>query len=655
MDGLGVLLDNIKDPVFKVKVASYLRNNPDVLRNVMADKHYPGLSSVGGANENPLLKIPNKSIPAVYDPNDVNVLRNELIPHRYQNAPPVGDALKARQAPFSGSAPNPNLPAVYDPDDVYAKNWNSPLNIKDPASKKTWWDKYRWNQEAAKQKPFRFTEKMSKGSGTPDNPVSGRLARIKDAREVPRLTEASANLLHGGMGVVLKLIELEQKKKNEFQENLKESQYRGKNWELRNENNLLRGNPTGSILTAKKPGESSPFVLNIDLKKGLLDQLDDAKNIRDMEKIHGKNLRIVPSDFFKKRKNAEKPASSNVTVGRSFTGAGRKNAKPFVMKSKSTGSGDAEYRKWISGGRGGEKDFWGSVPVAGFGSGKAARRDFVSPLASGGGSAGSGGLAGAAKEAGVVDDNSAWETFRKIRDSVNEVPYPQYRGLKNIEKHNAVGDTQNLLILNREAQEERELVAKQWEWKRKYGSQRDMLKRELMGKLLGVPPDMLAPEPYPVGKKDKKGKSQRDVSWARAGQMGEAGFKADTLDAAESGRRMTTAGTLTDHEMGRKAELQNRKAQIDADKDIKTLNSGYNLEGKKYQVDAEKEKYVAGYMMKIASERNDKVKDYMSRYDRMTPADQAKIGDGRSWAAEMADQDITRAYGTTLKMLERMQ
>ena len=336
-----------------------------------------------------------------------------------------------------------------------------------------------------------------------------------------------------------------------------------------------------------------------------------------------------------------------VTVNRKVSASrGRKNAKPVLMEKKSAGS--PETGSGFFG-----RLFGKSVPEK-----KTSYLSWNKILGKNvlpGKTAGSAGLAGAAKEAGVVDDNSAWETFRKIRDSVNEVPYPQYRGLKNIEKHNEIGDAQNRLILNREAQEERELVAKQWEWKRKYGSQRDMLKRELMGKILGVAPDSLAPEPYPVGKKDKKGVSVRDVHWARARQMGEAGFKADTLDAAESGRRMTTAGTLTDHEMGRKAELQNRKAQIDADKDIKTLNSGYNLEGKKYQVDAEKEKYVAGYMMKIASERNDKVKDYMSRYDRMTPADQAKIGDGRSWAAEMADQDITRAYGTTLKMLERMQ
>ena len=428
---------------------------------------------------------------------------------------------------------------------------------------------------------------------------------------------------------------------------------------------LLAGNLYPGLSPEAGLGTGTKLLKNkkYELQKKISDAQKD-KNLGQLltEKIYpglssevgmvGAGIKMLENE----QKNRRTENRRNISSGSSGTvrktaqvnnpGRGRKNAKPVLMEKKSAGS--PETGSGFFG-----RLFGKSVPEK-----KTSYLSWNKILGKNvlpGKTAGSSGLAGAAKEAGVVEDNSAWETFRKIRDSVNEVPYPQYRGLKNIEKHNAVGDTQNLLILNREAQEERELVAKQWEWKRKYGSPRDILKRELMSQILKVPADMLAPEPYPVGKKDKKGKSQRDVSWARAGQMGEAGFKADKMDAEESGRRMTTAGTLTDHEMGRKAELQSRREQIDADKGVKTLNSANNLEGKKYQVDMEREKTNAMMLQKIGEERLKREAYYRQLAYGLEPAKKAMIKDLDSWVKEQADQDITRAYGPQLNLLNNMR
>jgi hypothetical protein len=250
----------------------------------------------------------------------------------------------------------------------------------------------------------------------------------------------------------------------------------------------------------------------------------------------------------------------------------------------------------------------------------------------------------------VTDDSSsAWETFKRIRDSVDEKPYPTYRGDDRHEFDVNNEKVQNRLIRNREAQEQRDLEAKQWEWKRKYGSQRDVLKRELMSKLLGVSADMLAPEPYPVAKNKPVGLSERDMTAYLRKDRAESGFKADNLDAAERGQRNTTSATLTGNEMNRVANIQSRKDQYEANRDARIVAAKEQADARRYVVDQEnslkKEKMVKDILTEAAKNEEMAVQMFVN----MAPKDLKSLAEKRAWAEEQAAGYIMKRYQPIFK------
>ena len=553
-----------------------------------------------------------------------------------------------------------NLPAVYEriPVKDYRKsmNWNK--------GNESMFTTQPVNQTLKKGLPIKediFPGLSSEGSRTP-------LEMTKEYQDA-----LNPNIMNT-MGIALWALENEQSRKNMKQLKSRERNRKQYLVEKSNRNKLLRGMGTGSVIEARKPGikpiRSVPKYdksLSFDDLHGKWD-IDSSGKVRyqgglindNIKKTKNKKLYYDSSKYkapIQNKKNVKygysigdpghlpwmkyngkqigfKDNENSSNNGNLITPKLNKGfSPPVIADGKKPKPGDSRKVNKTGSGSGG--GFWDRFTGMG-------RKAVASESAKTAKTAG--GKSSVREKIPKVTDILAG-----IRKSVNKSPYPKYMSNDKSEREWNGISTQNRLIRNREAQEDRELLAKQYEWKRKYGSPRNLLKIALKAKNLGVSPDLLFPEPYPTRKEKKQGLSERDMMIMRQNKQLPAWMQADRLNAQERGQRRNQETALTGMEMNRRINRQNRQ---DKREGLAGMNRKeewkYNLGKHKVDVDDKRKRDENFFALKLArGKMYDQRLEYWMRMANPKLNDKQKF----AFASERATEDTNKRFDPIEKEL----